>query len=164
MSVSDYRLWIFAYSHVVSWCYQPFEDLHMTDIPTFADGVCDWRSRFDRKIEYQFEQLSADAHDSIRIATGGRTPGQVRDCAIFVHDTLELAQTSAETIFGTKAVKPETVIGIYDRIMDRLATVDAAAEEARIKAEAQEYWESQADSAEAEKLSTAELMRKHANP
>jgi hypothetical protein len=107
-------------------------------IPTVTDDTCDWRSPFDRAVDHHFKQPSADARDLIRIATGGRTPEQVRDCAIFVNDTLKLAKASAQTLFGVKAVKPETVIGIYSLIMERLATVDVAAEDARRREEARQ--------------------------
>ena len=47
-------------------------------------------------------------------------PTEVRDAATFVTDTLDLSWAAAQAVFGDRAT-PEAALGIYDRIVDRMA-------------------------------------------
>lgn len=123
----------------------------------------DIRNPFDRAIEARFNTVARQkADDLIGSATGGRWASDVRDCSVFVVDTIDLCWLGAQAVFE-KAAKPEMALQIFDRVINLLNGIDVEARAARIKQEAQEYWESQTDSAEGEKLSMAELLRKHAS-
>lgn len=58
-----------------------------------------------------------------------RSPSFVRNAAIEVHDTFELAWFAAQDVFG-EAAQPEHAIAIYDRInAERLRLRDVEAKE-----------------------------------
>jgi hypothetical protein len=49
----------------------------------------------------------------------GRIPNDVLDAAVFTTDTLELAWTSAQSVFEKNAT-PEHALAIYDRIVAQI--------------------------------------------
>ena len=62
------------------------------------------KNPFDRKLE----------------VWGNNIPGEVRDAATFVTDTMELCWASAQSIFKKKAT-PEIAVAIYDRVVKKIA-------------------------------------------
>ncbi|MBX9692653.1 MAG: hypothetical protein K2Z81_09735 [Cyanobacteria bacterium] len=68
---------------------------------------------FDQAVNGRFEQPYESLpliHEVIK-----RHPNQVRDAAVYLHDTLDLCQLACEALFGDKA-QPELTLAIYDRL------------------------------------------------
>lgn len=48
-----------------------------------------------------------------------RIPSDIHEALVYVHDTVEFCIASAKTHFG-EDVSPEIVLGIYDRVVQRI--------------------------------------------
>lgn len=72
---------------------------------------------FDDKLAVMEKKQSRLSHgDSV---LGTTTWSQVRNSAVFVTDTLDLAWASAKAIFADKAT-PEHALAIYDRMIETI--------------------------------------------
>jgi len=80
--------------------------------------VMDINTPFDRALEVQFR---SEAFPVIYAATG-RSPDVLRNAAVFVVDTLDLAWLGAKAVFETKA-KPEHAFQVFDRLVATLANM-----------------------------------------
>jgi len=78
-------------------------------------------SSFEKKIELLDKKGQKDSDDSDDVL-GKPTRAELKDAAIFVNDTLELAWACAKNVFDEK-VDPEIAVAIYDRIVDRLEMI-----------------------------------------
>jgi hypothetical protein len=76
------------------------------------------KNEFDTAIDVRFRNPleSSDLINSV----SGRDPSQLRDVAVFITDSLDLAWVAARAVFEDKAT-PQLALEILDRYLEALA-------------------------------------------